>query len=123
MDLRVCPSFNFKINNEDWKIIELTQKEIIEHKKDKQKYGYGEVIENEGRYYGSTYTDEQVIVLDKDLPLQRKRKTLIHELTHCFISTTITHLEMKYDEEFVADIVTNSFDVISKVINNYFNVK
>lgn len=120
MDLSTYPSFNFKINNEDWKIYDLTQEKIKECQRERNKKGLADDPDEQGIIYGVTYIDKQIILIDKDLPLQRKRKTLIHELTHCFISTTISHLEMKYDEEFVADIVANSFDSISDVVGKYF---
>ncbi len=118
-------NFKFKINNEDWIIKELSQQEIKEYQKERSKFGYRDDGEECGRYYGVTYIDEQIIILDKDLPIQRKMKTLIHELTHCYIATTITHLENKYDEEFVADIVANSFYIILDVVTRYFqpNIK
>lgn len=113
-------SFRFKINNEDWELKELSQEEIKEHLKERSKFGYRDTTEDCGRYYGITCIDEQTIFLDKDLPYQRKRKTLIHELIHCYIATCITHEEKNYDEEMVADIVSNSFYIVSDVVNNYF---
>lgn len=80
--------YRFKINNETWEIKELTQKEILEHKKKRQEYGYNEEINEGGRYFGSTYIDEQIIVIDKDLPFERKRKTLIHEIEGIYMTIT-----------------------------------
>lgn len=54
---------NFKINNRDWKIIELSQEEMRNVIKN---YKYdGEP--KEGKYFGLTYIDSQVIYIDKDL--------------------------------------------------------
>ena len=72
------------------------------------------------RYFGITYFDEQIIYIDENLPVDRKRATLIHELTHCFIGNFITHQEKTFDEEMVADIVSNSYDIITEIINKYF---
>ena len=75
---------------------------------------------NCGRYFGVTFHDTQKIYLDRDLPKDRKRKTLIHELTHCYIGCFITHESKTYDEEMVADIVSNSYSIISKIVEDYF---
>ena len=52
----------FKINNRDWKIVELSQEEMRNVIKN---YKYdGEP--KEGKYFGLTYIDSQVIYIDKD---------------------------------------------------------
>ena len=110
----------FEINNMTWEIIEKTQAEI------KEEINKKEANEDENpkniarRFFGITYSDDLIIYLDKDLPKERKRRTLLHELTHCYIVSFITHQEKNYDEEMVADIVCNSFDIISKVVERYF---
>ena len=64
------------------------------------------------RYFGVTYIDLQKIYIDKNLLEDRKKQVLIHELTHCYISEYITHSEKEYNEEDVADINSNSFEII-----------
>ena len=73
-----------------------------------------------GVYYGASHHYTGVIYLDKSLPRDRKRKTLMHELAHCFISECITHTEKNYDEEMVCDIVANSHDIIENIVKRYF---
>lgn len=109
----------FKMNNNNWKIEEISQEEIrnIIDERAKKK------IENEpelGRYLGITFSDIQVIYIDKDLPIDRKEKTLIHELTHCYIDMYVTHMNKNYTEEDVCDINANSYNFIHKIINKYF---
>lgn len=72
------------------------------------------------RYYGITYCDTLKIYIDEDLPEARKKSTLIHELTHCYIDSYITHSEQEYSEEDVADIVSNSYDIIHEIVDEYF---
>lgn len=112
-----------KINGVEWKIEEKKQAEI----KTIQNIRKGNEEENikdlNNRYYGITYTDDCIIYLDKDLPEDRKRKTLLHELAHCYINSYITHEDREYSEEMVADIVSNSFDIISEITNKYFSNK
>lgn len=108
--------FKFKMNDKDWIIYEDSQvniQRILEAK--------GTTIEKGLRWYGITCSDENKIILDKDLCFDRKRTTLIHELTHCYITSFITHQEKSYDEEMVADIVSNSLDIINAIVTKYFN--
>lgn len=109
----------FKINNRTWEIKEVSQEEIKEKEKKyyNKKMGNGPV--EDGRYFGITYHDEQLILIDKDLNPERKRITLIHELTHCYINCFITHQDLEYNEEFICDIVSNSHDVIDEIVNKY----
>lgn len=113
--------FKFKINNRNWRIIEASQ-ETIKRKQNIRRANEEENVKSiDRRYFGITYFDEQTIYIDEDLPVDRKRATLIHELTHCYISNYITHrYEESYDEEMVADIVSNSYDIITEIINKYF---
>lgn len=113
--------FNFKMNNRNWAIIETNQEEI-KTMQNKRRANEEENIKSiYNRYFGITYIDTQEIYLDKDLPKDRKRATLIHELTHCYIANYITHQDKNYDEEMVADIVSNSFDIIYEITDNYFS--
>ena len=112
----------FNINNCEWKIKEDSQANIRSELERRSKLK----IENEplvGRYFGITYTDSHLIVIDNDLPEDRKRNTLIHELTHCYISSFITHQEKSYDEEMVCDICANSNEIINQIVNDYFEKK
>ncbi len=108
----------FKINNKSWIIKEIPQEEMRQELK-KHNDSYTEY----GKYYGLTYFDIQTIFIDKDLCSDMKRSTLIHELGHCYIGTYITHKERQYDEEDVVDIVSNSHDIIRKIVDKYFEEK
>lgn len=112
----------FNINNCEWKIKEDCQANIRSELELRSK----SKIENDptiGRYFGITYSDKNMIVIDEELPEDRKRNTLIHELTHCYISSFITHQEKSYDEEMVCDICANSNEIINQIVNNYFESK
>lgn len=110
----------FEMNGCVWKILEVSQEEI----KQEMELRYKRNIEGEpskdGRYFGTTYHDTQVIYLDKELPRDRKRKTLLHELTHCYIGDYITHMDKNYCEEDICDIVSNSHDIIHNIVEKYF---
>ena len=112
----------FKINGCVWIIKEVTQEEI----KKEMEYRYNRHIEGEvssdGRYFGTTYHDTQTIYLDEELPIDRKKKTLLHELTHCYIGSYITHMDKTYCEEDICDIVSNSYDIINEIVEKYFKM-
>lgn len=113
----------FRINGTNWEIKEATQEQLKTIKNSRAGNGEKEDIKSlTERYYGITFTDLCMIYLDQDLPQERKRKTLLHELAHCYIVSYITHEEKNYNEEMVADIVANSHDIIKDIVDKYFEV-
>ena len=107
---------NFEINRQNFRIEEVSQKEIkdiLEDKNDK--------IEPTGKYFGITCFDDNMIYLDKDVVGDRKRSTLAHELTHCYIANCMSHQDKIYTEEEVCDLVANCHDFVNTVVNEYFN--
>lgn len=110
---------NFKMNDRDWTIMELSQDEmrnVIEN------YKYdGEP--KEGKYFGLTYIDSQIIYIDEDLCKQQKRQTLLHELMHCYIGSYLFSNSRDYTEEDLCNISSCSHDIINKIINDYFERK
>ena len=106
----------FKINNRTWKIVEMTQEEI----KAEMKKHYDKPDED-GRYFGITYADMQTIYIDKDLCIEQKRNTLLHELMHCYLETYVTHInETTYSTEDLCDIAAYSHDIVEEISNKYF---
>lgn len=100
----------FLINNRKWKILEVSQKEMLEE--DEEKNGY---------YYGKCLIYKQMIYLDKDLPFETKRKTLLHELIHCYLSSYITlNYLNNTSEDIWCDISANSHDIIHEIVEKYF---
>lgn len=110
----------FKMNNRDWEIIELSQDEIRQHLKD---YKY-DGDPQEGKYFGQTYMDEQKIYLDKDLHIQQKKQTLMHELMHCYIGCFLfENGKEHYTEEDICNISANAHDIIHEIVTKYFPEK
>ena len=106
----------FKINNKNWKIVEATQQEIKEEMKT-----HFDKPDDEGKYVGITYSDMQIIMIDKDLHEEQKRTTLIHELMHCYLENYVTHMISKsYSTEDLCDIVSYSHDIIREIVDKYF---
>lgn len=105
---------NFVMNGNTWEIKELSQKDICKEK------GV-EYEPNVGEYFGVTFFKKQLIVLDKDLSATQKRKTLRHELVHCYIGSYISFEDINnWNEDQICDLVANSYDIIEKIINSYF---
>lgn len=107
---------NFVMNGRKWKIVELSQEKMREHIINYKWDGEPK----EGKYYGLTYPDEQVIYICSDLHEEQKRQTLMHELMHCYIASYITYDCKEYTEEDLCDISANSHDIISKIVETYF---
>lgn len=100
----------FKINNIEYIIKEVDQEELLRWKCNKE----------DGYYYGQTHFQTQEIWLDKALTKDKKRKTLIHELTHTYIREYLTTRDLDYEEEILCDISANSHDMIHKIVEDYF---
>ena len=79
---------------------------------------------NNDYFLGRTKYLEQEIWLYKDLSLEQKRKTLIHELVHCYRGMYFTFNNLDgQDEELWCDIISNSYDIIHKIVEGYFGNK
>ena len=105
------------VNGVEFIIKEVSQKEYREYRKlENEMTCCQDKEENDGIYFGATHFYKDIIFLDKELPIDRKKKTLIHELAHCYIGNYITHENKNYDEEMVADICANSYDFINDIV-------
>jgi len=98
------------MNGVEYEIKEVEEKDFWEYK----------VEEQDGYYYGQTHFMTQEVWIDKTLPKEKKRKTLIHELTHVYIREYLTSRDISPDEEVLCDISANSHDIIHKIVEEYF---
>lgn len=103
----------FKMNDREWEIKEVSQEEMFAWYKE----------EGTGYYYGQTHFSTQEIWLSNELSNEQKRKTLYHELMHCYIRMFITMQDLEYNEESLCDISANSHDIIHKIVKEYFKEK
>lgn len=76
--------------------------------------------ETDGYYYGQTRFTQQLILIDKDLSYERKKKTLYHELMHVYIREYISTRDIELTEELLCDISANSHDIIHEIVKYYF---
>ena len=101
----------FKMNNRTWEIIEKSQEEMKK---------YMNCTNEETFYFGLCIRDKQQIWLCKEVCEEQKKQSLIHELTHCYITCYICMQVDSLHEEYVCDICANSHDIIHEIIENYF---
>lgn len=100
----------FKMNRSEYEIKEVEQEELMKHKN-----------QDEGYYYGQSHFIEQEIWIDKNLSMERKKRTLYHELMHVYIREYLTTRDIEPDEEVLCDISANSHDMIHEIVEEYFN--
>ena len=101
----------FKMNNSEWEIKEITQDMFVPTSDPAE----------QGDCYGLCAYNEQVIYIWKDLHPQQKRKTIMHELMHCYIGNYISFEDIdEYNEDVLCNISANSHDIIHKIVEDYF---
>ena len=100
----------FEMNNVEYTIIEVSQQEFWDYHVDEQ----------DGYSYAQCHFQTQELWIDKDLPIEKKRKTLYHELTHVYIREYLTSRDISPNEEVLCDISANSHDIIHKIVEDYF---
>lgn len=108
----------FEMNRETYKIVEMTQEEIRKKIEERARLELDDHVTT-GRYFGITCTDTGLIVLDKDLPYRKQRKTLMHELMHAYIDAYITKTD-DFNQEALCDISANSHDIIHGIVELYY---
>lgn len=108
----------FTMNNKEWKIIEVEQKLFWEDDNELDK------MDNKSYYFGRTKFENQEIWLWKDISIEQKKKTLYHELMHCYRGSYICFASLdNQDEDIWCDVSANSHDIIHKIVKNYFKNK
>lgn len=108
----------FEMNERKWTIKEVPQEKFWEDD------GNLENMNNKDHYFGKTKYTLQEIWLDKDLPDDLKKKTLYHELMHCYKASYICLYELdNQDEDFWCELSSNSHEIIHKIAEEYFKVQ
>ena len=112
------PYNQFIMNDRLWTIKEVEQKEFWEDDNELDK------MNNEEYYFGRCLFNKQEIWLYKDNSELQKRKTLYHELLHCYKGSYITFNDLgEQPEDLWCDISANSHDIIHKIVEEYFGNK
>lgn len=103
----------FKMNNHEWQLLEISKEEI-------KKIYEEETKEETLMVYGLTKFDNHKIYINKELCFDMKRKTIMHELMHCYKEEYISLEFDDIDEEMLCNISANSHDIIHKIVKDYF---
>lgn len=101
----------FKMNNRTWEIIEKTQEEMKK---------YMNCKDEETFYFGLCLRKEQEIWLCSEVCEEQKKQSLLHELTHCYITCYISMQVETLHEEYVCDICSNSHEILHEIVEKYF---
>lgn len=107
----------FKMNDNEWTILE-KNKDVIKEMYIKAS-GNTDIMD----IYGYTEYMDKTIYLNRDMVESVKRKTLMHELLHCYIFEYCSIEQNEYDEEVMCDICANSHDIIHNIVEEYFALK
>lgn len=104
---------NFNMNNNEWEINEISNAEM-------------NMISNsdlkETFTHGTTQYSENIIYINKDTP--NKKKTLYHELTHCYMyEYGHNQWQKEFNNEDVCEICASSHDIINTIVEAYFDNK
>ena len=112
----------FKMNDREWEIKEVEQEKFWIDEGEADKIGTPEYCNT--YHFGRCLFKTQEIWLWKDVSKEQKRKTLIHELTHCYRGMYCTFMDLNNcDEDFWCDIASNSHDIIHDIVDRYFKDK
>ena len=105
----------FEINDRKWCIKEVPEEYFWEDAGKLEEMNDKEHI-NE-HYFGRTKYDLNEIWIAQNLPDDMKRKTLLHELMHCYKSVFICLYDLdNQDEDFWCELSANSHDIIHKIV-------
>ena len=108
----------FEMNDRIWIIKEVEQSTFWEDD------GKLEEMTEDEYFFGRTKFNKQEIWLNKEMSEEQKRKTLFHELMHCYRGSYLTFATLdNQNEELWCDVSANSHDIIHKIVEDYFILK
>ena len=103
----------FKMNNNEWEIKEINSAEMSTMFPSDNCNSFT---------HGITIYRDLIIYINKDT--KDKKKTLYHELEHCFMfEYGHNQNEKEFNCEDVCEICACSHDIIHKIVEDYFKIK
>lgn len=104
----------FFMNGHEWELLEVSKEQIKEiYEK--------EMNEEALMVYGLTKYDNHKIYINEELCFDMKRKTIMHELMHCYKEEYISLELDEISEETLCNISANSHDIIHRIVADYFD--
>ncbi len=102
----------FYINGDKWTIEEESGDLLLKM--------YNEQYSEEACYvFGLTMKNEHKIYINKEICEAQKIKTLMHELTHCYVWEYGLYNVECFNEEMVCDLVSSSHDFINTIVTKF----
>lgn len=109
----------FEINKNIWQIITLEPSEFYKERKRMAEEDRN-VFQKNGAILGTTDVAFHIIYLNKQQHKDELRKTLIHELGHCWLwSNGASYTE--YCEDALCDTISSSYYFIHDIVEKYFD--
>lgn len=68
--------------------------------------------------YGITCYNDAHVYVSKDLPIDLRKRTLLHETVHAILFSYMLRKYESFTEEELADFVAKYFDIIYTITNN-----
>lgn len=100
----------FEMNDRIFTIKKVDQDILFNHNK--------KINDGTANYFGLFLPYEQMILLDDNISYEQAIKTLIHELTHCYIWSYGISCD-SYDDEDICNINANSHIIINRIVSDY----
>lgn len=110
---------DFILNNISWSIIELENKRFLELRKELGEEQNCPVEPNSFVYGFCDYASHRIF-LNSYQCISEKKRTLIHELVHCWLWSHGASYT-SYCEDALCDTVSSSHEFIHEIVSKYFN--
>lgn len=101
---------NLEINGNEWKIVEVNEKD------EKLKI-------NDKECWGTCMYEEQTIYICQEMRLSKKKQTLMHELSHAFLYEYLLKFQENFDNEELCEFVAKYSQRIGNLANKYIDYK
>lgn len=106
---------DFKMNENDWKIVSIDKQYLIDR--------YNSEHEEKCYYaFGLTDYPKQTIYINEELDEQLRIRTMIHELTHCYLWEYGIN-QANFSEEDVCNFVSATHRIIIDILTKYYAQK
>ena len=103
----------FQMNNNEWEIKEITKQYLVDR--------YNSEHEQKCYYaFGLTDYAQHIIYLNEEMCKEQKKKTLKHELMHCYLWEYGVCDFNEFSEEDLCNFSASSHDIIHKIVEEYF---
>lgn len=106
---------NFEMNNNVWKIKRISKQYLVDRYNSEH---------DEKCYYAFGLTDyaQHIIYLNEEMCYEQQKKTLLHELMHCYLWEYGICDFTQFNEEDLCNFSASSHYIIHNIMKRYFEV-